>query len=142
MTSLIVPGEVEADLARWQEMGLEPVEVASEDAEQRITVTHNAVTGQVEWRTEKLDGVQALGLLAQTMWSMFPVLVKEPGRPKFSSGQARIGVFLDADKLTVGLDPLHDPTVVKGALAAALWDVIARSSDDAAGEWSRLFEVA
>lgn len=144
-----ITADSQAILRQWEAWGLQPTEVAAEDLEQRITIKHNALTQQVEWRTEKLDGVQALGLLAQTMHSMFQYFVKDQARPRFTSGQAKVAVFLDGNRLTVGIDPLHDPLVVKGALLAALWEVMERSTqaqDGAEGgdplkAWESLFET-
>lgn len=139
----MVTPESQALLAQWEAWGLQPTEVAAEDLEQRIIIKHQAHTGQVEWKTEKLDGVQALGLLAQTMHSMFEVFVKGQPRPRFTSGQAKVAIRLDENRLTVGLEPLHDPLVVKGALLAALWEVLERSTEggDPAKAWESLFEV-
>jgi hypothetical protein len=139
-----VPGatSIEEVFEAWESAGLQPVEVASEDLEQRISIKHNALTGQVEWRTEKMDGVQALGIMATTMLSLFEVFFKAQARPKFSSGEARVAVYLDGERLTVGISPLHDPTVVKGALAAALWEIVTRAGGtDPAREWLDLFVV-
>lgn len=127
-------------MRQWDTWGLQATEVATEDFEQRISIKHNALTGQVEWKTEKLDGVQALGLLAQTMHSMFGYFIKSQPRPKFASGQAKIAVFLEENRLTVGLEPLHDPLVVKGALLAALWEVMERSTEGG-DPWEELFTI-
>ncbi len=127
---------------QWQEWGLEPVEVSQEQLRQLITIEHNALTQELTWRVERADGAQALGILATAMWSMFQQFFKEKSRPRLTSGAARIAIQLDGDRLTVGLDRLDDPVVVKGAVAAALWELIDRSmaGDQAVGEWRRLFE--
>lgn len=133
---------VQSALTEWKAAGLEAVEVSSEDLTQRITIKHNALTTEVTWRTEKMDGVQALGIMADVFFSMFQEFVKARPRPKFTSGQARVMVNLEGNQLAVALDPLHDPTVVKGALAAALAEVIARSHSDEQGrEWLEVFGV-
>lgn len=142
-TRLIVRDKATAELADWQAMGLEPVEIATDDLEQRISISHNALTGQITWKTEKMDGVQALGILASAAASMFGYFFKAQPRPKLTSGQAQVAVALEGDRLTVGLQPLHDPMVVKGALLAALLEVMERSTagGDPAKDWAELFEV-
>ncbi|MCK6629335.1 MAG: hypothetical protein L6R45_29680 [Anaerolineae bacterium] len=147
--AVLTTPDSQALFKQWEAWGLQPMEVAAEELEQRITIKHNALTQQVEWKTEKLDGIQALGLLAQTIYSMFGYFVKGQARPRFTSGQAKVAVCLDGNRLTVGIDPLHDPLVVKGALLAALWEVMERSTqaqDGAEGgdplkAWESLFET-
>lgn len=126
----------------WQEWGLEPVEVSQEQLRQLIVIEHNALTQELTWRVENADGAQALGILTTAMWSMFQQFFKDKKRPYLKSGAARIAIQLEGDRLIVGLDRLDDPVVVKGAVAAALWELIDRSmaGDQAVGEWRRLFE--
>jgi hypothetical protein len=126
----------------WDRMGLEPIEIASEDAEQTISIKYNVVTGELAWTTRKMDGVQALGVMANAMHDMFKTFIKDLARPAFSSGKAGVAIKLERDKLTVGLNPLSDPTVLKGVIAAALWEVIERSThNDQDRAWIDLFVV-
>lgn len=128
--------------ARWRDMGLEPVEVSSDDLRQTITIEHDALTRQLKWTAKKMDGMQALGIMAQANYDMFRYFCKAQPRPAFTSGQAQIAVSLSENSLTVGLNPLHDPTVIIGALAAALFEVIERSRpDDPARAWQEVFAV-
>lgn len=124
----------------WEAKGLEPIEIASEDAEQIISIKHNAVTGQLEWTTRKMDGIQALGVMVSALHDMFRQFIKNVGRPGFSSGRASVAIKLDDQTLTVGLDRLDDPTVLKGMVAAALWEIIERAEhNDASREWLNIF---
>lgn len=126
----------------WTEWGLEPVEVSEEQLRQTITIEHNAATRELTWRVERADGVQALGILVTAMWSMFQQFFKDKKRPRFRSGAARVAIQLDGDRLIVGLDRGDDPTVIKGIVAAALWDIIERTTEGGAvDEWCQLFEV-
>jgi hypothetical protein len=139
-----VPGALTlADVfAGWEAAGLTPVEVSTEDLAQRINIEYNALTTQLKWTTDNMDGVQALGIMADAFLSMFSEFFKAKPRPKFSSGQARVMVNLDGNQLAVALDPLHDPTVVKGVLGAALAEVITRSrSDDPVRDWLKMWSV-
>lgn len=115
---------------QWQAHGLTPVECTTEELRQTITIEHDALKRDLKWSTRKMDGVQALGIMATAMVDMWRYFIKAEGRPELSSGLASVAVRLEGNRLTVGLNPVDDPTVVKGALIAALFEVIDRDRGD------------
>ncbi len=128
--------------AAWDAAGLTPVEVSTEDLQQRIKISHDALTHQVSWTTEKMDGVQAIAIMADALFSMFSEFFKAQPRPAFSSGKARILINLDGNDLSVAMEPMNDPTVLTGVAAATLAEIIYRSrSDDPARAWLDAFGI-
>lgn len=133
-------------LKRWDEAGLVPMEVTEADFMQMITIRHNARTGAAEVKYEKLDGVQAMMILLDSIRAVWRDTFKGELRPTLNSGHAKVCIQLVDDTLSVSagmtgpnqrrdVAPTVDAVVAGGmALAAAL--LIAERAD--AGEWDPL----
>lgn len=113
----------------WRARGLKPVQVTSGELAQTISITHNALTGETTWTVNKLDGIQALGVLWLAMVDIGETLLKAKARPALSSGQARAMVALDGNNVQMMADPAGDQAVIRGLLAAAILHLIERRAD-------------
>lgn len=113
-----------------QERNLEKIEITPKDIIQTIDIRHNAFTGAFEWHTHKI-GEQVIGVLAKVLADMWRYYFKQPLRPKFTSGHARVLIDLDGDSLKIvygltdpanlDLPPVADAPVAKMMLVAALF---------------------
>ena len=133
-------------LKRWDTTGLVPLEVTEADFMQTITVRHNARTGAAQVQYEKLDGVQTMMILLESVRAVWRDTFKSEVRPILNSGHAKVCIQLVDDTLSVsagmtgpnqrpGVPPTVDAVVAGGmALAAAL--LIAERAD--AGGWDPL----
>ncbi len=128
-------------LARCKEFNLEPVEVASEDVTQTISINYNVITGEMTWNVKKADGVQAISLMLEALWSMFEYFFKNTPRPTLTSGIAQIAANLDGDRLTVGINPTQDPTIVRGLAGVIVCELIHRAQVGIKQGWQEIFEV-
>lgn len=108
----------------WTARGLTPVEVTSADVTQRISIEFNAVTGELKWTVDKADGLQAIGLLFQTLVDVGQQLLQAQARPALTSGQARIALRLDGNQIQMVAEPTNEPIVLRGLLGAALLKLI------------------
>ena len=140
------PQGVNDILKRWDEAGLVPMEVTEADFMQTITIRHNARTGAAQVQYEKLDGVQTMMILLESMRAVWRDTFKGELRPILNSGHAKLCIQLVDDMLSVSagmtganqrkdVPPTVDAVVAGGmALAAAL--LIAERAD--AGGWDPL----
>lgn len=140
MTDLIPkPFDFAALREKWDARGLVPLEVTEDQLIQTITIRHNALTGKGEVKYERLDGVQAMGILVDSIRAVFRDTFKSELRPRLNSGHAKVCSELDGDRLSVAfamtdpnnpdLLPQVDPVVASGiAVATALF--IAEKADD------------
>lgn len=127
-------------LKAWQDEGLVSREVGPEDFRQTITIIHDAATGHFDARAERMDAVQALGLLADVMAAFWRDGFRQPLRPRLNSGHAKVCIDLDGDTLSMafGLQdpqrqhslPVADPLVAKGMLVAALFGLCEETSGE------------
>jgi hypothetical protein len=124
---------------RWSTAGLVPVEISEADLIQTITVRHNAMTGKGEVQYSKLDGLQALAILADSMAAVWQDTFRSELRPPLNSGRAKVCLQLEDDRLSVSIgtdDPAHpeimpsaDPIIAKGMLAAVLFGLCEKTSN-------------
>jgi hypothetical protein len=123
---------------RWSNAGLVPVEISEADLIQTITVRHNAMTGKGEVQYSKLDGLQALAILADSMAAVWRDTFRSELRPPLNSGRGKVCIQLEDDRLSVAIgtdDPAHpdilpsaDPVIAKGMLAAVLFGLCEKTS--------------
>jgi hypothetical protein len=125
-------------MKRWDDAGLTPVEISEADLIQTITVRHNAMTGKGEVQYSKLDGLQALAILADSMAAVWRDTFRSDPRPPLNSGRGKVCIQLEDDRLSVAIgtdDPTHpdilpsaDPVIAKGMLAAVLFGLCEKTS--------------
>ena len=125
-------------MKRWDDAGLVPVEISEADLIQTITIRHNAMTGKGEVQYSKLDGLQALAILADSMAAVWRDTFRNELRPPLNSGRGKVCVQLEDDRLSVAIgtdDPAHpdilpsaDPVIAKGMLAAVLFGLCEKTS--------------
>ena len=132
------PIDIDALAERWSTRGLVPLEVTERELIQTITIRHNPLTCKGEVKYERLDGVQAMGLIVASLRDLLQDTFKSELRPPLNSGHSKVCVELNGDELSVAFatsDPanpekmtLVDPVIASGiALAAAL--LIAEKAD-------------
>ena len=112
--------------AAWEKLGLKPIEVTTPEVTQTISISHNAVTGEITWTAHKLDGVQACGILFAALCDIGEYYFKSKPRPVLSSGKARAFVQLDGNDIQMAAEPANDQPVVRGILVAALLNLLER----------------
>lgn len=110
----------------WQARGMAPTQVTTEDVTQTITISHNALTGELAWKTYKMDGVQACGIMWAALVDMGTEFFKATPRPVLSSGKARAFVQLEGNEIQMAAEPANDQPVVRGILVAALLNLLER----------------
>lgn len=127
----LVPGaqSVAEVMEAWRARGLTPMQVTSDELLQHISIAHNALTGELTWTTQKIDGIQALGVLWLAMVDIGETLLKAKARPALSSGTARAMAMLDGNAVQLIAEPANDPAVVRGLLAAAILHLIDHRAD-------------
>lgn len=116
-------------MAAWQARGLTPMQVTSDELVQTISITHNALSGELTWTVNKMDGIQALGVLWLAMVDIGETLLKAKVRPALSSGNARAMVALEGNTVQMAVEPASDQPVVRGLLAAAILHLIEARAD-------------
>lgn len=116
----------------WRARGLTPVQITEGEAVQRITITHDALTGKIDWTASKCDGVQAVSLLWSVLVDAGQEYFKAKARPQLTSGNARIALMLDGDNIQMIAEPVDDPVVLRGVLVAALLGLIEKADEPGA----------
>ena len=129
-TALAPGAKTLADVFKhWEEADLKPVEVSERDFQQTINIVHNALTGELNWNARSMDGIQALGLMADAIASMWEHFFGSKGRPQVNSGEVKIIINVDQSGVLAAFEKSNDPVVLKGALLATLWKIIDLYSD-------------
>ena len=126
-------------MRRWDDAGLVPVEISDVDLIQTITIRHNARSGKLLIETSKFDGIQALAILADSMYEVWRDTFRSDPRPPLNSGRVKVCIQLVDDRLSVAIgtdDPNHpdirpsaDPVIAKGMLAAVLFGLCEKTSN-------------
>lgn len=104
----------------WKKRGLVPTQVTADQLVQEIHIEHDALTGALTVKRTKIDPLQAMSIL----WESILVIAQndlfsEP-RTKLNSGNAAIALSLKGDTINAIHDPINDPVVLKGLLLADL----------------------
>lgn len=118
-------------LEAWRARGLTPVQVTDGEATQTISISHNALTGELKWTVDKADGVQAVSLLFSALVDMGEEYFRAKARPRIVSKDARVAVMLERGEITMIADPVDDPVITRGLLVAALLRLIERAATPA-----------
>jgi hypothetical protein len=143
MDTQLLPANVLETLDEWQDRGLEVRELSKENVRQTIEVDHDPLTGKIDVRYTRLDAVQALGLLADSLYAVWKDGFQGDIRPPLNSGHSKVCVELDGDRLlmafgtSVDKTPVADPVVAKGLLLAALFGLCAEEGEF--DSWKALF---
>src|SRR5574341_1259191 len=105
-------------LGKMKEAGLTPVEVTEIDVIQRVIIEHNVLRGELTYRREKLDALQAMAML----WDAIRIIARtelfSETRTRLNSGRAAIALTLDGNRIQAIHDPPNDPFVLVGILLA------------------------
>ena len=125
-------------MKRWDDAGLMPLEVAPEQLIQEIVIRHSPLAGKSDISYTRLDGIQAIGLLAMTMAQVWRDTFHSEPPPRLNSGNAKVCIQIESEKsklsVSFGLGGedgkriTADPVVACGMMAAALFAVTARAA--------------
>jgi len=121
-----VPGArtIQEVMRKWETEELVPTEMTEEDFRQFISIVCDAWKGSITWKSDNLNGISILALMADTMYNMFHDIIKSPNRPKIHPGDCQIHIALKDNRMGIVFDRNKDPQLIKGMLIAALWHII------------------
>jgi hypothetical protein len=129
----LVPNAKDLDsvFESWKEAGLTPTEVSEDDLISEIKIEAGKHNGQLKWSVKKADGINALGLMAIAMRSMFQEYLQDGGRHKLAtdSPDTKIAIQLSDNKVQIAYDH-KKMTTVKGILMASLWKILEETEKD------------
>jgi hypothetical protein len=132
-SNALVPNAKDLDdvFESWKEAGLTPTEVSEDDLISEIKIEAGKHNGELKWSVKKADGIQALGLMAIAMRSMFQEYLQDGGRHKLAtdSPDTKIAIQLSDNKVQIAYDH-KQMTTVKGLLMASLWKILEETEKD------------
>lgn len=95
-----------------------------------ITISIDTEDGnKTEWDAEGLTGIEALGVMAETIFDMYYQLFDAPGRPFFEGGESRVCIEYDGDNISIAYRPEANIIQAQGLVTAALAALCKRAGE-------------
>ena len=102
-----------------------------------INIEFNRETATLHWKTDGVDGREALWIMSDAINDMYRYFFQEPLRPVFQPQNARVCIEMAEDKLAIAFRPEDDLAAAKALVAAALVVL----SEKSPGEFLNPFEI-
>ena len=95
-----------------------------------ITISIDTDDGtQTKWDTEGLTGIEALGVMAETIFDMYNQFFDAPDRPFFDGSDSRVCIEYDGDNVSIAYRPEANIIQAQGLVTAALAALCKRAGE-------------